>query len=231
LLALGDTGEAAERFAAAIRLSTREGLVPFRSWWHLGLADVELARHDHDGAGARAREALAVAEAIGNRRDGARARMMLGLVALARSEYEVAIAHLADALMVQREIGDQIGARRSLEAMRGAFAASGQLERAERLREVLVRPEEGLQEAAALALRGRGARRRDREDGWGGLTGAEAEVAELAAGGASNPQIAERLYMSRSTVKTHLSRVYTKLGVGNRTELASAIARLRPPVG
>ena len=46
----------------------------------------------------------------------------------------------------------------------------------------------------------------------------------------SNPQIAERLYMSRSTVKTHLSRVYTKLGVGNRTELAAAAAQLREPI-
>ncbi len=35
--------------------------------------------------------------------------------------------------------------------------------------------------------------------------------------------------MSRSTVKTHLPRVYTKLRVGNRTELAAALARLRPP--
>ena len=229
-LSLGNLDDAADRFEAALQLSDRHGPTPFQSWWHLGLADVELARGDRVAATARARAALTAAETIGNRRDAARAEMMLGLVALARSEPEAAIAHLTDALMVQREVEDHDGARRSLEALRDAFIATGQLERTRRLDAALARGDEGLHEAVTLALRGRGARRRDRERGWAGLTGAEAEVAELAAAGVSNPQIAERLYMSRSTVKTHLSRVYTKLGVGNRTELAGAVAQLREPI-
>lgn len=40
----------------------------------------------------------------------------------------------------------------------------------------------------------------------------------------TNPQIASRLFMSRSTVKMHLSSVYVKLQVANRTELARATA-------
>jgi DNA-binding CsgD family transcriptional regulator len=155
--------------------------------------------------------------------------MLLGLVALARSDHDVAIAQLTDALSVQRDVEDHPGAHRSLDGLRAAFMASGQIERAQRLQEALTRPHDALEDAAALALRGRGARRRERKQGWGGLTGAEAEVAELAAAGASNPEIAERLYMSRSTVKTHLSRVYAKLGVGNRTELAAAVVALRQP--
>ncbi len=228
-LALGELDDAARRFAAALRLSERYGLRPFQSWWHLGLADVELARGDPDAAAAPARAALAAGEAIRNRRDAARARMLLGLVALARSELEVAIGYLTAALAVQREIGDRLGARRSLEALQEAFAAAGQFERAQRLQAALARPHDALEDAAAIALRGRGARRGDRGQGWAGLTGAEAEVAELVAAGASNPEIAERLYMSRSTVKTHLSRVYTKLGVSNRTELAAAAVALRQP--
>jgi DNA-binding CsgD family transcriptional regulator len=77
-----------------------------------------------------------------------------------------------------------------------------------------------LEEAAAYASRARGPRRRP-DHGWGSLTPAELEVVRLAVDGLSNPEIGARLYMSRSTVKTHLSHVYAKLGVANRTELAA----------
>jgi DNA-binding NarL/FixJ family response regulator len=38
--------------------------------------------------------------------------------------------------------------------------------------------------------------------------------------GLNNPEIGTRLFMGRGTVKTHLSHVYAKLGISNRTELA-----------
>ena len=44
----------------------------------------------------------------------------------------------------------------------------------------------------------------------------------LAVEGLNNPQIGAKLYMSRSTVKTHLSHAFAKVGVANRTELAAA---------
>jgi ATP/maltotriose-dependent transcriptional regulator MalT len=80
-----------------------------------------------------------------------------------------------------------------------------------------------LADAIAYARRGRG--RRDRPPtGWASLTPAELDVATLAASGISNPQIASRLFISRATVKMHLSSVYLKLHVANRTELAAAMA-------
>jgi DNA-binding CsgD family transcriptional regulator len=53
------------------------------------------------------------------------------------------------------------------------------------------------------------------------LSDRELEVLALAAEGCSGPQIAERLFLSPSTVKTHLEHIYEKLGVGDR---ASAVA-------
>ena len=56
-------------------------------------------------------------------------------------------------------------------------------------------------------------------------------MAELVAEGPSNQEVATTLLISAATVKTHLTHVYTKLGVTNRTELASAyLTRADTPV-
>ncbi|MGO9763863.1 MAG: helix-turn-helix transcriptional regulator [Solirubrobacteraceae bacterium] len=81
-----------------------------------------------------------------------------------------------------------------------------------------------LDQAVAYARRGRGTRQRATSDGWASLTPGERDVAALAASGRTNPQIAEALFISRSTVKMHLASVYRKLNVANRTELAAAAA-------
>jgi DNA-binding CsgD family transcriptional regulator len=53
-----------------------------------------------------------------------------------------------------------------------------------------------------------------------GLTAREREVAGLVAHGSSNADIARALTMSQATVKTHLTKIYAKLGVRTRTQLA-----------
>jgi DNA-binding CsgD family transcriptional regulator len=53
-----------------------------------------------------------------------------------------------------------------------------------------------------------------------GLTAREAEVAQLVGKGATNAEIAQALHVSPATVKTHLTRIYTKTGVRTRTQLA-----------
>jgi len=57
------------------------------------------------------------------------------------------------------------------------------------------------------------------------LTTREAEVLELVAVGLSNAAIAERLWISPTTVKKHLENIYAKLGVTNRT---AAVMRMTP---
>lgn len=62
-------------------------------------------------------------------------------------------------------------------------------------------------------------------DGRAVLTDREAEIAELAADGLPSKQIAERLGLSPRTVDNTLRRVYTKLGISKRRELAGALGR------
>jgi len=55
------------------------------------------------------------------------------------------------------------------------------------------------------------------------LTASERRVAEFAAGGKTNREIADELFVTPKTIENHLTRVYSKLGVGSRRELESAL--------
>ncbi|WP_329344560.1 AAA family ATPase [Streptomyces sp. NBC_00663] len=59
------------------------------------------------------------------------------------------------------------------------------------------------------------------------LTARELEIAELVAQGLTSQAIADRLYVSRRTVDTHVSRAFRKTGVSSRTALATLMARRR----
>ena len=85
--------------------------------------------------------------------------------------------------------------------------------------------------AAAIAERARGelalagARpRRDMITGRDALTAGERRVAELAAEGDTNREIAQNLFLSLKTVETHLGHVYKKLGISSRQQLGSALS-------
>ena len=62
----------------------------------------------------------------------------------------------------------------------------------------------------------------------GQLTFREAEIADLAARGMSNRQIAEHLFISKRTVDAHLDHIYAKLGISSRVELLNALQLTRP---
>lgn len=65
--------------------------------------------------------------------------------------------------------------------------------------------------------------RREALRGRSALTGRELRVAELAAGGMTNRQIAQTLFLSSRTVEHHLRAAYRKLGIASREELSAAL--------
>jgi predicted ATPase/class 3 adenylate cyclase/DNA-binding CsgD family transcriptional regulator len=83
-----------------------------------------------------------------------------------------------------------------------------------------------LDDAVAYARRGRGERKRP-PSGWASITPMEQQVIDLAATGMSNPEIAERLFISRRTVTSHLTHVFAKLGLKTRAELTAEALRRR----
>ena len=119
-----------------------------------------------------------------------------------------------------------------------AFARQGRLDRARPLLDQALGIYERLGAARDLAraeatLREAGIRRGRRgtrgrpQTGWASLTPAEHAVAGLVAEGLSNPQIGERLYISRRTVQTHLAHMFAKLDIATRAQLAADVTRHR----
>lgn len=84
---------------------------------------------------------------------------------------------------------------------------------------------------AATELRATGARpRRAVLTGLEALTPSERRVAELAAGGMSNPEIAQALFVTLNTVEGHLRHVYQKLAISSRGQLPTALRSAAPPL-
>jgi predicted ATPase/class 3 adenylate cyclase/DNA-binding CsgD family transcriptional regulator len=80
------------------------------------------------------------------------------------------------------------------------------------------------EEAIAYPQRGRGERKRP-TSGWASLTPTERDVVRLVSEGLANNDIATRLFVSPRTVQTHLTHVYTKLGLTSRVQLVQEAAR------
>jgi len=119
-----------------------------------------------------------------------------------------------------------------------AFARQGNVARACQLLDQAITIYERLDAARDLARaeaalrqvgirRGRHVTHRRAQSGWQSLTPSEQAVVDLVAEGLSNPQIGQRLFVSRRTVQTHLAHVFAKLHITSRTQLATEAIRHR----
>jgi DNA-binding CsgD family transcriptional regulator len=89
---------------------------------------------------------------------------------------------------------------------------------------------EGQAQRAGVRVRRTGRGRAGRpESGWESLTPTELRVASLVARGMSNPDIAATVFVSRRTVRFHISSILRKLGVSSRVELAVIVSEHRNP--
>jgi DNA-binding NarL/FixJ family response regulator len=85
----------------------------------------------------------------------------------------------------------------------------------------------GFAERARRELSATGETARQRSDATRlTLTPQEAQIAELAAQGRTNPEIGSELFISSRTVEWHLKKVFTKLGISSRRELKGTLATL-----
>jgi DNA-binding CsgD family transcriptional regulator len=154
-----------------------------------------------------------------------------GLVRAATSNGDAAAALEATATRAEeRELG--------LEALWTRLDAGRLLGRSDRERGIAILRDAAVaaarsgalteQQVAEKALRQLGVRTWRRRAGGGGpLTDREREIVRLISEGASNPAIAQQLFVSRKTVERHVSNVLKKVGARNRAELAAKAAELK----
>jgi DNA-binding CsgD family transcriptional regulator len=227
-LAQGDPGAALDDLLGVGEQLVSAGAInPAVMAWRSSAA---LARHalgERAEALRLATEEVSLARAFGAARALGIALRCRGIVAPAREGL--------DLLEQSAQVLDGSGAR--LEHARSLCELGAALRRAGRrgaaaapLREALDLSArcgaEALAERAREELRAAGARpRRDVLSGRDALTASELRVARMAAGGATNPQIAQSLFVTLRTVETHLTHAYRKLDIRGRTELAGALER------
>jgi DNA-binding CsgD family transcriptional regulator len=225
-VAQGRLDEAAEDFreAGALMAATSE-LCPSHVPWRGELAAVLLAQGQTAEARLLAHEELELARACG-------APRVLGVALRAAGNAEggeAGIALLREAADVLEHADSAVAHAKALADLGAALRrANRRTEAREPLRRALaVAQEAGAERVAAQAateLRATGARPRHTVvTGVAALTASERRVAEQAARGLTNREIAQALFVTARTVEGHLTNVFRKLDVGSREELAGAL--------
>jgi DNA-binding NarL/FixJ family response regulator len=214
------------------------------TWAGFGIVEPNYTRIDADlvealATAGRLHEAAAALASFAER--SARSRLPWSVATAARARAVVLDAN-GDPAAALAALDDAASATAALplplERARTALVRGTVLRRMRRVREARAALEEARVAFAALPSPGWEARAAAELARLGGraaamdaLTPAERQVAEMAAAGRSNREIAEALVVSVRTVESQLSSAYGKLGVRGRTALGAALTRDRGPSG
>lgn len=220
--ALGRRSEAAAAYQQSLQLSPPYGSGRFRSWQGLALLALEEGRvKEAEGLAHLAIEA-AYSRARGI--ETVDAFEVLGRVLVRKSRFEEAVRVLLGAGAIRSRTGYIRFPQEELEVDDALSVARDELgeDAFSRIAETTdsLTPEE----LYGYARKARGSRKRP-SSGWESLTPAEVQVANLAAEGMTNAEIAAKLFISPGTVKVHLSHIFAKLTISRRTQLASEVRR------
>jgi DNA-binding CsgD family transcriptional regulator len=157
--------------------------------------------------------------------------VLLGRLAVVRGALDEAIAHFEEALTVDTGTGARPAVVNYRVGLAGALldrAAPGDHLRAKPLLR------QALDEARRLGMPGPLRTAASHLDGLAAaaraadpLTAREREIARLVADALTNRQIADRLFLSARTVETHVRNILAKLGLSNRTEIATVTSAAR----
>ncbi|WP_030450131.1 AAA family ATPase [Herbidospora cretacea] len=219
-LAAGRPGQALRDFRSCGELMTRWDLdAPGFIAWRLDAAEALIALGGHEEAGRLVREQLSRCGPRSQRVRGSALRLLAAV-----SEGCQRPPLLRQAADLLQEGGDRYEYARLLCDLTEAYQAAGEHRRAGMLRQrARAMAKECHAEPLTRALAGR-------DEPAAGvpaqLSDAERRVAELAAKGHTNVEIATRLYITVSTVEQHLTRVFRKLNVSRRTELPATLAEV-----
>jgi DNA-binding CsgD family transcriptional regulator len=171
------------------------------------------------GAGARVQADRAPRVRRPPHRGVARRRPGLGHVGVAQDLQEVAdvviATHQAGA---RQDAGVGIVALECAHALLTASGATREVQRAAR-------------ELDGLGRRVARSRRVATGRSWGALSPREREVADQVATGKTNREVAAALFLSETTIESHLTRIYEKLGLHSRSALAATVAQAAAPGG
>jgi DNA-binding NarL/FixJ family response regulator len=194
-LALDDLASAREHAERAAALAPGTGMAGARAAAGRARALVALAEGDPPRAAALALAAAEEAATTGAMLEAARDRLVAGRALLA-TDRDAGVA----ALIAAGEQAARCGAPRVEDEARRELRRAG------------VRV-------------GSGGARAPGTDGLAALSRREREIARLVAEGLTNREIGARLFLSEKTIETHLTRVFQKLGLRSRAQLAVEVAR------